>query len=146
MGDVARASTSRSTVPHRSSVEVDAGARERAAMLIDEIEQAGLLGRGGAAFPTATKLRAVAGARGRAVVVANGVEGEPASLKDQTLLETLPHLVLDGAVIAAQAVAADEVMLCVCESAGAGVECAERAIAERAGSAPLAEGYPRFAW
>ena len=35
--------------------------REHAAMLIDEIERSGLLGRGGASFPTATKMRAVAG-------------------------------------------------------------------------------------
>ncbi len=106
--------------------------RERAAMLIDEVERSGLLGRGGAAFPTATKMRAVAGARGRAIVVVNAAEGEPASLKDKTLLETLPHLVLDGAMVAAEAVGADEVIVCVCETAGAGVECAERAIAELA--------------
>jgi NADH:ubiquinone oxidoreductase subunit F (NADH-binding) len=106
--------------------------REHAAMLIDEVERSGLLGRGGAAFPTATKMRAVAGARGRAIVVVNVAEGEPASLKDRTLLETLPHLVLDGALVAAGAVGADEVIVCVCETGGAGVDCAERAIAELA--------------
>jgi NADH:ubiquinone oxidoreductase subunit F (NADH-binding) len=105
--------------------------RDRAVALIEEIECAGLLGRGGAAFPTATKMRAVAGARGRAIVVANAAEGEPASLKDRTLLEALPHLVLDGAVLAAQAVGAEEAIVCVCESAGACVESVERAIAER---------------
>jgi NADH:ubiquinone oxidoreductase subunit F (NADH-binding) len=106
--------------------------RERAAMLIDEIERSGLLGRGGAAFPTAAKMRAVVNARGRAILLANGAEGEPASLKDRTLLETVPHLVLDGAVIAAEAVGADEAIVCVCESANAGIECVERAITERA--------------
>jgi NADH:ubiquinone oxidoreductase subunit F (NADH-binding) len=105
--------------------------RERAASLIDEIEHSGLLGHGGAAFPTATKMRAVAGSRGRAIVVANAAEGEPASLKDRTLLEALPHLVLDGAVLAAQAVGADEAIVCVCESAGASIESIERAIEER---------------
>jgi NADH:ubiquinone oxidoreductase subunit F (NADH-binding) len=115
-------------------------ARERAAMVIEEIERSGLLGRGGAAFPTATKMRAVAGARGKAIVLANGAEGEPASLKDRTLLETLPHLVLDGAVIAAEAVGADEVIVCVCESAGEGIECVERAISERTrGSSPAGD-------
>src|ERR1019366_4011177 len=117
--------------------------RERAAMLIDEIERAGLLGRGGAAFPTATKMRAVADARGRAIVVANAAEGEPASLKDRTLLETLPHLVLDGAVIAAEAVGADEVIVCVCETAGQSIEAVEHAIAERIRSSELAAGSPK---
>jgi NADH:ubiquinone oxidoreductase subunit F (NADH-binding) len=105
--------------------------REHAAMLIDEIERAGLLGRGGAGFPTATKMRAVAGGRGRAIVVANGAEGEPASMKDSTLLEMAPHLVLDGAVIAAEAVDADEVIVCVCETAGAAARSVERALEER---------------
>ena len=107
-------------------------ARERAAMLIDEIERSGLLGHGGAAFPTATKLRAVASARRRAIVVVNAAEGEPASLKDRTLLETLPHLVLDGAILAAEAVGADEVIVCACESADEGIESVARAIEERA--------------
>ena len=107
-------------------------AREHAAMLLDEIETSGLLGRGGAAFPTATKMRAVAGSRGRPIVVANAAEGEPTSMKDRTLLEMLPHLVIDGAIVAAEAVGADEVIICACESAGASVEGMEHAIAERA--------------
>ncbi len=119
-------------------------ARNHAAAMIHEVERAGLLGHGGAAFPTATKLRAVASARGRAIVVVNAAEGEPASLKDRTLLETLPHLVLDGAVIAAEAVNADEAIVCVCETAAASVESVARAIEERqarapAGSAPRIE-------
>jgi NADH:ubiquinone oxidoreductase subunit F (NADH-binding) len=105
--------------------------RERATRLIDEIERSGLLGRGGATFPTATKMRAVAGSRGRAIVVANAAEGEPASLKDRMLLERLPHLVLDGGILAAQAVGADEVIVSVCESADASVESMARAIQER---------------
>ena len=52
------------------------------------VERAGLIGRGGAGFPTATKLRAVARGRGRPVVVVNGAEGEPASRKDALLLST----------------------------------------------------------
>jgi NADH:ubiquinone oxidoreductase subunit F (NADH-binding) len=114
--------------------------RDRAAVLIEEIERAGLLGRGGAAFPTATKMRAVASSRGRAIVVVNAAEGEPASLKDRTLLEALPHLVLDGAVLAAQAVGADEAIVCVCESAGASIESIEQAIEERR----LARDYAAF--
>jgi NADH:ubiquinone oxidoreductase subunit F (NADH-binding) len=106
-------------------------ARERAATVVDEIERSGLLGHGGAAFPTATKMRAVAGARRRAIVVVNAAEGEPASHKDRTLVETLPHLVLDGAILAAEAVGADEVIVCACESAEDGIERMAHAIEER---------------
>ncbi len=108
--------------------------RERAGMLITEIERAGLLGHGGAAFPTAAKMRAVASARRRAIVVVNAAEGEPASRKDRTLLESLPQLVLDGAILAAEAVGADEVIVCACESAGTGIRSMARAIEERAGA------------
>jgi NADH:ubiquinone oxidoreductase subunit F (NADH-binding) len=107
--------------------------RDDGEALIDEIAAAGLLGHGGAAFPTATKMRAVAGARGRAIVVANGAEGEPASFKDHTLLEMLPHLVLDGAALAAEAVGADEVIIGACEFAGASLDGVAAAIAEREG-------------
>ena len=79
--------------------------------LIDAVERAGLRGRGGAAFPTARKLRAVRAARGRAIVVANGCESEPLSQKDALLLRELPHLVLDGAELAARALGADEVVV-----------------------------------
>jgi NADH:ubiquinone oxidoreductase subunit F (NADH-binding) len=102
-----------------------------AAALIDQVEQAGLGGRGGGAFPTARKMRTVAAGRGKPIVVVNATEGEPASLKDRTLLETLPHLVLDGAALAARALGADEAILCVCESADVAAERAERAIVER---------------
>ena len=80
--------------------------------LIDLVAESGLTGRGGAAFPTAKKLAAVAERGGRRVIV-NGVEGEPASGKDRVLLRHAPHLVLDGAVLAAQAVGADEVVVAV---------------------------------
>jgi len=99
--------------------------------LIEQIAQAGLRGHGGAGFPTATKLRAVADSRGRAIVVVNAAEGEPASLKDRTLMHALPHLVLDGAQLAADAVGADELIVCVCESAPASIDSVAQAISER---------------
>jgi NADH:ubiquinone oxidoreductase subunit F (NADH-binding) len=110
--------------------------RRGAGTLIDLVEQAGLLGRGGAAFPAAAKMRAVVGAGRsrigvRPIVLANAAEGEPASLKDRVLLEGLPHLVLDGGVLAARAVGADELILCIDESAGPALQSATSAIRER---------------
>jgi NADH:ubiquinone oxidoreductase subunit F (NADH-binding) len=84
--------------------------------LIDEIERSGLRGRGGAAFPVAKKMRAVAARRGPRVLVGNGTEGEPSSGKDRLLLTELPHLVLDGAAVAARAVGADTAMIAFAES------------------------------
>ncbi|GGQ75365.1 NADH-ubiquinone oxidoreductase-F iron-sulfur binding region domain-containing protein [Couchioplanes azureus] len=64
--------------------------------LLGLVDAAGLLGRGGAAFPLAVKLRAVRERPGPRVVVANGAEGEPGSVKDRHLMRARPHLVLDG--------------------------------------------------
>ncbi len=105
--------------------------RRAAAGLLESIEEAGLCGRGGAAFPTATKMRAVARERRRAIVVANGAEGEPASLKDRLLLEALPHLVLDGGSLAVAAVGAGELIVCVPRSAEAARDSLTQALRER---------------
>ncbi|MER7759051.1 NADH-ubiquinone oxidoreductase-F iron-sulfur binding region domain-containing protein [Streptomyces sp. NPDC097619] len=86
--------------------------RPRPDELLDLAENTGLRGRGGAGFPFARKLRAVATAArrtGRTAVVVNGSEGEPACLKDTALLLYAPHLVLDGALLAAAALGAGEV-------------------------------------
>src|SRR5690242_14707967 len=81
--------------------------------LIKLVESAGLRGHGGASFPVARKLHAVASRRGKAIVLANGSEGEPASKKDRALLRELPHLVLDGAAVAARAVGARDAIVVV---------------------------------
>jgi NADH:ubiquinone oxidoreductase subunit F (NADH-binding) len=106
-------------------------ARGEGPALIDWVARADLRGRGGAGFPTAAKLAAVAGGRGP-FVVANGAEGEPASAKDRRLLESSPHLVLDGALLAAQTVGAGQVLLCVRQGAVDALETVRVAISERA--------------
>ncbi len=136
-------------IPARGALSLDAHLAQHGALpalegrgrrgssgLIDLVEAAGLRGYGGAGFPLATKLRAVAGASrsplgGRPVVVVNGAEGEPASSKDRTLLQSLPHLVLDGALLAAAAVGAHEILLGVCESAPVALDACALALAER---------------
>jgi NADH:ubiquinone oxidoreductase subunit F (NADH-binding) len=88
-------------------------------VLLDDVGRSGLLGRGGAAFPLAVKLRTVRDA-GRAgnqtVLLANGEEGEPASAKDKWLLRNRPHLVLDGVRLAARVVNADRAYVYVSDT------------------------------
>jgi NADH:ubiquinone oxidoreductase subunit F (NADH-binding) len=96
--------------------------------LLEEVDRSGVLGRGGAAFPLSVKLRAVrdAGRGGQpTIVVANGEEGEPASVKDRWLLRNRPHLVLDGLRLAAQVVGSRRAYVYVSDSlAGRTVETA----------------------
>jgi NADH:ubiquinone oxidoreductase subunit F (NADH-binding) len=105
--------------------------RVPAQQLIEEVEQSGLRGRGGADFPTARKLRAVAGRRRVGPIIVNGSETEPASAKDRLLLARLPHLVLDGAVLAAGAVGSSEVIVKVGTGSADVVRALERAVSER---------------
>ncbi|MBV9411305.1 MAG: SLBB domain-containing protein [Acidimicrobiia bacterium] len=98
------------------------------------VEQSGLRGRGGAGFPTGRKLRAVAANRTitrKPIVVVNGSEGEPASNKDAALLTKHPHLVLDGALQAAAAVGATDVVVCIDRNATKALEAIRNAVAQR---------------
>lgn len=102
--------------------------------LVPVLESSGLLGRGGSAFPVGRKWRSVAErASGGAVVVVNGAEGEPGSAKDRALMTCRPHLVLDGAELAAGAIGAEEIAVYVGGEHRAAVGAMRRAIAERAG-------------
>jgi NADH:ubiquinone oxidoreductase subunit F (NADH-binding) len=106
--------------------------RAARADVIDSLDASGLLGRGGAGYPVGQKWRAVARrASGHAVVVANGAEGEPKSWKDRVLMAARPHLVIDGALIAADAVGADEIILYVGAEHAAARQALSLAIAER---------------
>jgi NADH:ubiquinone oxidoreductase subunit F (NADH-binding) len=96
--------------------------------LIAEVGRAGLTGRGGARFPTVTKLRSVAAGRDIPVVIGNGTEGEPASAKDKVLLAREPHLVLDGVVLAAYMIGARQAILVVHDAVR---EIVDHAAAER---------------
>lgn len=75
------------------------------------LEASGLRGLGGAGFPTVRKWRTVAALPGPRTVCVNADEGEPGTLKDRVWLETRPHRMLEGALIAAWAVEADLVVV-----------------------------------
>ncbi len=100
--------------------------------LITELDTSGLLGRGGAGFPVGRKWRAVAErSYGGAVVLANGAEGEPLSLKDRSLMAARPHLVIDGALLAANAVGAGDIIFYVGVEHRAADTALRRALTER---------------
>ena len=73
--------------------------------LIAEVKASGLVGRGGAAFPTGIKWEGAASASGEPkYLVCNADESEPGTFKDRVLLEEDPHRVLEGLIIAAYAI------------------------------------------
>jgi len=82
--------------------------------VIDLVDRSGLRGRGGAGFPTGRKWRTVASfasAVAPTSVVVNAAEGEPGTFKDRAILNENPYEVLEGALIAAHAIGAVEVLV-----------------------------------
>ena len=76
------------------------------------LSEAGLVGRGGAAFPTGRKWEGVRKAKNPVrYVVLNADESEPGTFKDRVLIESDPFLVLEGLLIAAFTVAASRVYI-----------------------------------
>ena len=83
-------------------------------VVIGEVDASGLRGRGGAGFSTGAKWRTVASLRSAttdSTVVVNGAEGEPGTFKDRAILRANPYAVLEGALIAAHALGAGEVIV-----------------------------------
>jgi NADH:ubiquinone oxidoreductase subunit F (NADH-binding) len=127
----------------RDHVALHGPAPESGPELIDAVAAAGLRGRGGAGFPAAVKLAAVARGR-RPVVVVNGTEGEPVSRKDLLLLTRAPHLVLDGAELAAAAVGAREIAIAAPAEALGALGRALRERPSRGADVRLAERAPGY--
>lgn len=73
--------------------------------IIERVKSSGLLGRGGAAFPTGLKEESTAGGHeGETYVICNADESEPGTFKDRVLLHRDPYSVLEGMIITAYAV------------------------------------------
>ncbi len=121
---------------------------------IDEVLAAGIRGRGGAGFPTGIKWRTVAANASpaeRSTVVVNAAEGEPGSFKDRELLDRNPYRVLEGALIGAFAIGADQVVVGMKRTATRHIGRVRAAIAEVQGSdlaagvqLDLVEGPPEY--
>ncbi len=73
--------------------------------IVDEMLESGLRGRGGAGFPTGLKWKFAMGAKSdEKYVLCNADEGDPGAFMDRTVLESDPHAVLEGMIIAAKAI------------------------------------------
>ncbi|MGM0603647.1 MAG: NADH-quinone oxidoreductase subunit NuoF [Bacillota bacterium] len=77
--------------------------------IIEEVKNSGLRGRGGGGFPTGLKWQFAKDAEGeKKYIVCNADEGDPGAFMDRSLLEGDPHRLLEGMMIAAYAIGADE--------------------------------------
>src|ERR1044071_5066143 len=99
--------------------------------IIKEVTDAGLRGRGGAGFPTGTKWQFTRDAEEQPhYLVLNGGEDEPGSKKDRVLMENLPHLVIEGVIIAAYAIGAAKAYLYINANYAAAISSITEALAE----------------
>jgi bidirectional [NiFe] hydrogenase diaphorase subunit len=80
------------------------------AQVTDEVSKSGLRGRGGAGYPTGLKWSTVAKATPKKLkyAICNADEGDPGAFMDRSVLESDPHRVIEGMIIAAYAVGASE--------------------------------------
>jgi NADH-quinone oxidoreductase subunit F len=77
--------------------------------VIQAVRDSGLRGRGGAGFPTGMKWQFARAVKSdKKYIICNGDEGDPGAFMDRSVLEGDPHTVLEGMVIAAYAIGADE--------------------------------------
>lgn len=77
--------------------------------IINEIKDSGLRGRGGAGFPTGLKWQFAYNAKSeKKYIVCNADEGDPGAFMDRSVLEGDPHSVIEGMIIGAYAIGADE--------------------------------------
>ena len=80
--------------------------------IISEVEKSGLRGKGGAGFPTGRKWRSAAGYdEWPKYIVCNGDEGDPGAFMDGSTMEGCPHAVIEGMIIGALAIGAEEGVL-----------------------------------
>ena len=78
---------------------------------IEAFDGGSLRGLGGAGFPTARKWRSVRAEKGPRLMAINGDEGEPGTFKDRFYLEHDPHRFIEGMLIGAAVVEADEIYI-----------------------------------
>jgi NADH-quinone oxidoreductase subunit F len=101
------------------------------AEVIEEISRAGLRGRGGAGFPTGTKWRTCREAAGDAkYLICNADEGDPGAFMNRLLIESDPHALLEGMLIAAYAIGAKRGYIYIRAEYPLAIERLKKAIAQ----------------
>jgi NADH-quinone oxidoreductase subunit F len=113
-------------------VSLSAAPLQEADELMRRIRASGLRGRGGGWFPASRKWHAVRAEGGEPLVVGNGAEGEPGSVKDRVVMLERPGQVLEGLALAARAVGAREAVLYLKGSFERPAAALEAALAEAA--------------
>lgn len=106
-----------------------------------QIKESGLRGLGGAGFPSGTKWGFVRGNAGPRYLAVNGDEGEPGTFKDRYYLERVPHLFLEGMLIAAWAVEADKAFIYMRDEYPAVLDILHREIKALEAAGIVSEGY-----
>jgi len=80
--------------------------------LIDEVKKSGLRGRGGGGFPTGMKWGFLAAKKTeQKILICNADEGDPGAFMDRSLMESVPHQVLEGMLIAAYATGSTRIFI-----------------------------------
>src|SRR6478736_7966690 len=99
--------------------------------IVEEVKKSGLRGRGGAGFPTGMKWSFLAKPEGvPRYLVCNADESEPGTFKDRYLMEFLPHLLIEGLVVASYALGSNRTYIYIRGEYAWIVDILEQAIAE----------------
>lgn len=110
---------------------IDAAQRMGPEATIAAISESGLRGRGGGGFPTGRKWAGIASQTDeRRFVVCNAAEGEPGTFKDRALMRANPYQLVEGVIIAAFAVGAEEAYIALKASFQQEVAAVTRAVQE----------------
>jgi NADH-quinone oxidoreductase subunit F len=98
--------------------------------IVNEVKNSGLRGRGGAGFPTGMKWSFIPKTDKPKYLICNGDEGEPGTFKDRKLLENLPHMLLEGMIIAARAIDSHQGYIYIRGEFNKGIDLVSRAVEE----------------
>jgi len=96
--------------------------------VVSEVKRANLRGRGGAGFPAGVKWSFLAEKEGKKYLVCNGDEGDPGAFMNRTMIESDPFRLLEGIIIAAYAIGAEEAFIYTREEYPLAIETLTKAI------------------